>query len=419
MATTTESTTILLVSKNPSIIKATRTILSKVKILDLIEKKMTWENLFPVIAETHPDVILYDFEFSDHPFHLIDRIASEYPACGLVTILSESEMVNSDQVILSGARAIILYPYRSKNLVITINRTMELMVRNQTYSSPTPTPDINIKPKNIFTVFSPKGGAGCTTIATNLAISLHKTLKEDVLLIDGKHLFGHVALYLNIRTGNSINDLISHAGNLDQRLINQVVIRHVSGIHVLASPLSITEAQGIRPENLFNMIQSLQQVYPNIIIDGGNNLNENTVTYMDSSDKILLVLNPDLASMRDVRQFMEISATLSYPKDKTLLILNLCGRKADVKKEEIEAILKMKIFGKIPADENLALSSLNEGVPILLKRPRHPISKAFSNITKELIKVIQISKTEYLEKEKSEKTAPSIKHLPNRYKQSK
>jgi len=95
-----------------------------------------------------------------------------------------------------------------------------------------------------------------------------------------------------------------------------------------------------------------------------------------------------------VRQFIEISATLSYPKDKTLLILNLTGRKADVKREEIENILKMKIFGKIPADANLALSSLNEGVPILLKKPHHPISKAFFDITRELVKIIQTSKNE-------------------------
>jgi pilus assembly protein CpaE len=91
---------------------------------------------------------------------------------------------------------------------------------------------------------------------------------------------------------------------------------------------------------------------------------------------------------------MEISATLSYPKDKILLILNLTGRKANVEREEIEKILKMKIFGKIPADANLALSSLNEGVPILLKKPSHPISKAFFDITKELVKIIQTSKTE-------------------------
>ena len=229
-------------------------------------------------------------------------------------------------------------------------------------------------------------------------------MNEEVLLIDGKHLFGHVALYLNLRTGNSITDLLTYAGALDQRLIRQVVIKHMSGIHVLPSPISVFEAQGIKPDNLFKVIQSLQQVFSNIIIDGGNNLNENTVTYMDLSDKILLVLNPDLASMRDVRQFMEVASTLSYPKDKTLLILNQTGRKADVKREEIEEILKMKIFGKIPSDENVALSSLNEGIPILLKSPRHPISKAFSEITTELVKIIQSSRTEYLEKGNSEQS---------------
>ena len=394
MDTTTQSTTILLVSKNPSVIESTRTTLAKEKILNLIEKKVTSKNLFPVIAETQPDVILLDFEFQKHPFDLVDKIVSKYSMCAVVAILPESEEVDPDRVLLSGAWGSIQYPYQSENLINTIKRVKGLAEVDQEDPSRTSDQVTYIKHKNTFTIFSPKGGVGTTTISTNLAISLHKTLKEDVLVIDGKHLFGHIALYYNLRTGNSITDLITHPGRLDEQLIKQVVVRHTCGIHVLPSPKSIIEAQAIKPENLFKVIQSLQMVFPNIIIDGGNDLNENTVTYMDSSDKILLVLNPDIASMRDVRKFMEIAATLSYPKDKTLLILNLTGRKADVKREEIENILKMKIFGKIPADANLALSSLNEGVPILLKKPHHPISKAFFDITKELVKIIQTSKAE-------------------------
>ena len=310
MSPAAKPATILLVSKNLSIIEATHSTLSKVESLNLILKEVTPENLLPVIAETQPDIVLLDFEFQRQPFELMDKIASEYPGCAVIAILPESEMVNSDRVVLSGARAFILYPYRSDNLVTTIKRVIELMVRHQVFSQ-SPTLESYSKPKNTFTVFSPKGGVGTTTIATNLALSLHKALNEDVLLIDGKHLFGDVALYLNLHTGNSITDLISHAGLLDQRLIKQVVVRHISGIHVLPSPNSITEAQGIRPEDLFKVMGSLQQVFPYIIIDGGNNLNENTVTYMDSSDKILLVLNSDLASLRDVRQFMEITENLS------------------------------------------------------------------------------------------------------------
>jgi pilus assembly protein CpaE len=404
MPNPSESEKILLLSNDPSIIEATRASFEKDESLHLVTREVTSEDLFPVIDETQPYVILLDFNFSIYPFDLIDNLASRYPKSAVVAILPEVEMGNSDRVILSGARAFIQYPYRSDILVTTTKRVMELMERNQAISSAPPKVDADINPRNTFTVFSPKGGVGTTLIATNLAISLHKTLKQDVLLIDGKHLFGHVALFLNLRTGNSITDLISHAGMLDQRLIKQVVVKHNSGIQVLPSPNGITEAQGIRPENLFTVLQSLQQVFPYIIIDGGNNLNDNTVTYMDSSDKILLVFNSDISSMRDVRQFMDISTSLSYPKEKILLILNLTGRKADVKREEIENILKMKIFGKIPTDENMALSSVNEGVPLMLKKPFHPISRAISDITKELLKLIHTPIAEDTDKVKVGKT---------------
>lgn len=390
MAKNNESATILLVSKNPSVIEATRTTLAEQDELKLLEKEITQENLLNVISQLKPDVVLLDFGFQHHPFYLVDKLASDFPKSAVVALLSESEMVNLDRVVLSGARAFLQYPFQSEKLVIIIKRVLELLERNQTtLTEGTPMENI-INAKNTYTVFSPKGGAGTTTVAINLAISLQKAIKEDVLLIDGKHLFGHVALFLNLFTGNSITDLIAHAGKLDQQLIKQVVEQHASGVYVLPSPNSISQAQGIKPENLFTVIQSLQEVFPNIIIDGGNYLDENTVTYMDSSDKILLVLNPDLASMRDARQFLEIASTLSYPKEKMLFILNMVGRKADVKSDEIESILKMKVFGKIPADENMALSCLNEGVPIVMKKARHPISRAYADITKDLLKIIQV-----------------------------
>lgn len=388
-----ESLNILLVSKNPSIIEATRQDLAEESYLNLIEREVTPGDLFATISKTRPDVVLLDFEFQSQPFDLVDEIASKFPMSAVVAVLTEPEMVNLDRVVLSGARAFIKYPYQSRKLVITIKRVMELLERNQVKSDEaSESAEVYLNTRNTVTVFSPKGGVGTTTVATNLAISLHKATKADVLLIDGKMAFGHISLYLNLLTGNSIIDLIAHAGMLDQQLIKQVVVKHTSGINILPSPSSITEAQGIKPENLFTVIQGLQQIYPYIVIDGGNNLNENTVTYMDSSDKILLVFTPDLASMRDIRQFMEISNTLSYKKEKILFILNLMGRKADVRSEEIEKILQIRIFGKIPADDELALSSLNEGIPMVLRKSHHPITKAYSKIAKELIGLTQDAK---------------------------
>lgn len=401
MTTTNDATRVMVLTKKDNLRAEIASILEDQPDFTLLNGDLTESDVIASIAAKSPDLILLDYEFQQKAFYdFVDQIATTYTSSAVVVILPENEMNNSDRIILSGARAFLLDPFRPENFLRTIRRVMELMNRNQARPPQVDQGAGVERPKNTFTVFSPKGGAGSTTMAVNLAINLHKELQEDVLLIDGKHIFGHVALYLNLRTANSITDLITHVGMLDPRLVKQIVVKHVSGISVLPSPNSISEGQGIRPEEIFKMLKVLQTIYPNIVIDGGSHLNENTVTYMDLSDNILLVLNPDLASLRDVRQFVEVTQTLSYPPDKTLLVLNLTGRKADIKKEEIESILNMKLFGKIPADENLALSCINEGVPIVLKNASHPISAAFSTITKDLVKVMQKAKAGYLEASK-------------------
>jgi len=394
------SATILLVSNNPSIIEATRKSVGRAEFLNLAEDQVSSRILSKALVNTQPDVVLLDFDNLTQPFFLVYKLASEYPMFPSIAILPETKIENADRVVQAGASAYIGFPYDSSDeLANLMGEYINFSAPEQEKNYAQASFKSSNHPANTFAVFSPKGGVGCTTIATNLAIGLHKTLKEDVLLIDGKHLFGHVALYLNLLTGNSITDLINHAGMLDQQLINQVVARHKSGIHVLPSPNSVEGAEGVAPEDLFSVLQGLQDVFPNIIIDAGSHLDENTVTYMDASDKILLVLNPDLASMRDAKQFIELSSSLSYPKEKILFVLNMMGRKEDIKREEIENILKMEVFGKIPADEDMALSSVNDGVPIIIKKPRHPISKAVFDLVDELDFFIQTTKSKWHEEE--------------------
>ena len=393
---------ILSVSNNQQILEAIDAALNDEADLSLLDRSSLQEGMQSTIAKLHPDVVLLDFDYQgDETYTLVDGIASNFPAVAVVVILSEEKIQFSDKVILSGARAFILYPFVDKNLLSTTRRVVELLKRNISTLTPkelgVPLP---VKPKNTITVFSPKGGSGCTTLTINLAIALRQSLKEGVLLIDGKHLFGDVSLMLNLRTANSITDLISHAGTLDQHLINQVVVEHVSGIKILPSPNAVSEAQGIRPDDLYKVIIALQSIYPVILVDGGNYLQENAVTYMDASDQILVVVNPNLASIRDVRQFIEVCRSLSYPPEKIQLILNNTGHKADVRQDEIERILKQKIICAIPSDENFVLSSLNEGYPMILKNPRHPISKAILGLAEGIKNKIVETNDAYAQAEK-------------------
>lgn len=405
MTKTIRQPVLLLVSTNSELIEATQQALAGTELLHLAEEQVSSRILSKAIVNTQPDVVLLDFENLKQPYFLVYKLAAEYPMFPSIAILPESKLEIADRVVQAGASAFVKFPFDSPaGLTTLISEYIQSPEPGVDRAAVSPAFSLSEHPTNTIAVFSPKGGTGCSTVATNFAIALHKTFKEDVLLLDGKHLFGHIALYLNLLSGNSITDLISQVGMLDQQLINQVVVKHKSGIHVLPSPNSVEGAQGITPEDLYSVLQDLHQVYPNIIIDVGSHLDENTVTYLDSSDRILLVLNPDLASMRDAKQFIKICENLSYPKEKIVAVLNQIGKKEEVKKEEIEKVLQMKIVGSIPTDEELALSCVNDGVPVIQKKPRHPISKAITDLVEEVDFIIQTGKSEQLENEAIEVT---------------
>ncbi|MCH7662382.1 MAG: AAA family ATPase [Chloroflexi bacterium] len=240
-----------------------------------------------------------------------------------------------------------------------------------------------------FAVFSPRGGVGCSTIATNLALSIMENASKNVLLFDGKQYFGHADVMLNLRTRNSIVDLIPHSNNLDEGLVSDVVLEHVSGLKVLLSPPSIQVAQGIRPEDIYNIMVAVQRMYDYVVLDGGNALSENTVTMLDSAFRILLVLQPDLASLRDARQFLEISHSLGYPNEKILLVLNEADIKGGVKSADIESALQRKLFATIPSESAIALRSINRGIPVNIRYPKSEITKSINKIANSLISLVE------------------------------
>jgi pilus assembly protein CpaE len=352
----------------------------------LVEQTVIADGIQPQILRLEPNIVLLDFNINKtYTYNIIDNIALQFPEVAVVVILQESTANVSDGVILSGARAFIQYPFSKEKFLSTLRRVVELAQRKvsglKSQEKISPLPE---KPKNTIIVFSPKGGTGCTTIAINLAIALHQLTKKRVLLMDGKPIFGDIALSLNIRTSNSISDLISHAGMLDEQLINQVVVEHASGISVLPGPINPAEAQGIHAEDLFKVLTQIQAYYPVVVIDGGNYMHENTVTLMDASNKIVVVMNANLAAIRNVRQFMDVCQMLSYPPEKIMLVLNDYGKRTDIRREEIEKILKQKITCLIPSDSKLFVSALNEGVPALLKNSRLPAIKIIQKFAVEI-----------------------------------
>jgi pilus assembly protein CpaE len=192
--------------------------------------------------------------------------------------------------------------------------------------------------------------------------------------------FGHLDVMLNIRARNTIADLVPHANLLDPGLIGDVVVHHASGIDVLLSPNDVQVAQGMRAEDIYNIFSGVKKPYGYVVIDAGSALSENTVTMMDAADRILLVTTPDLVALHDASRFIQISRTLGYSPEKTMIVLNRSNLNGGVKPRDIETALRHEVFAQIPDDGANVVRSLNRGIPLVMQYPRSPATQAIQKL---------------------------------------
>ena len=352
----------------------------------LLDILSTPDRLTRDIGQTKPDLILLDHQIAGQPtLDLIDDIALEFPAIAIVIILPDNDSLEIQKAMLAGARAFLVQPFTQINLLSTLRRVKELENRRRSHSTSAKNTQVeNTRPLHTVAVFSPRGGVGCSTVAVNLALAISGNTDRRVLLVEGKQYFGHMDIMLNIRSQNTMADLLPHASNLDDALINDVVIEHGSGIHVLLGPNNVNVAQGIRPDDLYAVLMGLHRAFDLMVIDAGSSLSENIVTFLDLADRVLLVTTPDLASLRDTSRFMQISQSLSYPPEKILTILNREGMPGGVNTKDIEATLRRSVFARIPEESPIATRSVNRGVPLLLRYPRCTASRAFKQLSSSL-----------------------------------
>ncbi len=362
--------------------KQINTALSNQSEFHLVKTLESAERLAQEVRAAEPDIILIDENVNGQAsLDIIDELGLQFPGTAPVAILSGDDPLRAQQVTLAGARAFLIQPFTQVNLLSTLRRVVELEERHrQSLQLPASERKTENEALQMITLFSPRGGVGCSTIATNLAIALRENFAERVLLFEGKLLFGHLGLILNLRPHNTLADLIPHAGAVDETLVHEVVTRHVSGIDVLVAPPDVQTAQGIRPDDLFGVLNGVKRLYDFIVIDAGSHLSENTVTLMDAADRVLVVTTPELAALHDASRFVPVSRSLGYPPGKVRIVLNRVGMEGAVRSRDIEQALHHELFTYIPEGGASAVRSLNRGIPLIIKHPRSKASKAIERL---------------------------------------
>jgi pilus assembly protein CpaE len=237
----------------------------------------------------------------------------------------------------------------------------------------------------IITFFSPKGGVGRTTIATNLAVALHQLTQKPVCLVDGSLPFGDIAVILNMSPkAKTIADLVGSFENTDSDVLESVLVSHSTGIKVLLAPPTPESAELITGANVKHVLELLRERYAYIVVDTWPSFQEQVITMLDVADVILTLMTLEITSLKNVRVFMEIAEKLGYGSDKVQLVANRNDSSGGIKASDVEASLGRKIPHTIVSDGRTLVLAVNRGVPFVISHRESQVAKDIFTLAQRL-----------------------------------
>jgi pilus assembly protein CpaE len=231
----------------------------------------------------------------------------------------------------------------------------------------------------VIGVFSPKGGVGKTTIATNIAIGLGKIAPMGVVIVDLDLQFGDVASGLYLSPEHTVTDAVSPAASQDSLVLKAFLTVHPGGIYALCAPHSPIDADDITPDHVSRLLEQLSEQFQYVVVDTAPGLPEIGLAAMEQCTDVVWVSAMDIPSVRGLRSGLDILRRLNILPETRHVVLNMAEPKSGLTVQDIESTIGAPVDVSIPRSKAVAFST-NRGIPVLQEPVKDPATKGFNQL---------------------------------------
>ncbi len=372
---------IVVVDDSPEVISNIERLLYFEPDIEVVGTANDGEVGYQVVRETRPDVVLLDINMPGMDgLTAAQAITSSLPGIQVIMMSIQDDMEYVRRAMLAGARDYVLKPLDIDEVPAKV-RQVHGTVRVSSERPGEAAPE-EAEPGQVVTVFGPRGGCGCTTIAINLALALRAFTRRKVVIVDGALQFGDVAVMLNLHDQRNIAELARHVDEMDAAFANDMTVAHSSGVRALLAPRRPEMAELVTGECMRRTLSGLSEKFDFVVLDGGHQFTEAILAAIDETDRLLLVTTPDIPSIKSTRLMLEVLDALEALEDQRHLVISQAGRRYGVKAEDVERSLGMKALACLPYDEAGPLLAANQGRPMYEMDPETPLCRALLELGK-------------------------------------
>ena len=235
------------------------------------------------------------------------------------------------------------------------------------------------EPGRLISLLAPSGGSGSSTLAVNVATVLAKEHKSCALL-DLKLETGDLAALLDLKPAHTLANLCQNAARMDRVMLERSLVRHASGVHLLAPSQNREDIAYIKAEGVRQALTLMRTAFPYVVVDLAPSFREEQTQVLQQADIILLVLRLDIPALLNARRSLDYLERLGVSPDRVRLVANRYGQPKELPAAKAEKALGAKIFHYVPDDPKTINRAANSGVPAVLDAPSARISRSIAQL---------------------------------------
>src|SRR5581483_6100885 len=201
------------------------------------------------------------------------------------------------------------------------------------------------------------------------------------LLVDADLWFGDVGVLLNLASRKSVFD-ISAEEDTNLGVLQQVLVQHSSGTHLLLRPPDLSTAEKIRSDIVVSAISSYRALFDYVIVDTHPTLDELNLQILDVADRIIMITTPEISAVHHTSRFLEVSGALGI-SNKLSLVLNRAN--SGIRLAALEEQLGMAIAGTVVSAGRAVVEAANHGVSLFDHDPGEE-----AEVTRDMARIVEL-----------------------------
>jgi len=238
----------------------------------------------------------------------------------------------------------------------------------------------------VTAIYSPKGGLGNTTVAVNLAYTLAARRSDSrVLVVDLNMGLGDIVSHLDLHNDYDIGDLVRKLDQADSDLLHALVTPSIDGLAALPATDDLEAAESIQAEAVARVMIACRSSFSHTVVDCEHSFGPRTVAALDAADRIVLLLQSNVAAIRAAKRALSLFDQLEYPADKVVVVLNREGPGDVLSWADVAKALSRNVDVRLPNAYQLVVDSQTKGIPIGKFAPTSALSSRFNVLATRVI----------------------------------